>query len=102
MKYYIYILYSAQSDKFYVGHSQDPWNRLIQHNSNSKEKYTGKNQDWQIAAVFYVSPNRGDADRIEKFIKRQKSRVLIEKLVDPLFLPTGLLTLLVRVPHVRD
>jgi hypothetical protein len=36
--YYIYILHSDIADKFYVGFSSNPWNRTIQHNTNSKEK----------------------------------------------------------------
>ncbi len=39
--YYIYFLYSQAADKYYVGHSQDPFKRLEQHLSNSGDKYTG-------------------------------------------------------------
>ncbi len=100
--YYIYILYNASADKFYVGHSVDPWKRLEQHNSNTGEKFTGKYDSWELRAVFEVSDRKGDADRIEKYIKRQKNRTLIERLVDPSFIPLGFLQQLVRVPHVRD
>ena len=37
-----------------------------------------------------------------KFIKAQKSRRLLEKLIDKEFVPSGKLAQLVRVPHVRD
>ena len=67
--YYIYFLYSEAADKYYVGHSQDPFKRLEQHLSNSGDKYTGSYVDWKLKAVFEVSPLRGDADKIEKFIK---------------------------------
>ena len=100
--YYIYFLYSAIADKYYVGHSQDPWKRLEQHLSNSGDKYTGSVHDWKLMAVFEVSPLRGEADKIEKFIKRQKSRSLLKKMMQPEFKGTGLLGQLVRVPHVRD
>ena len=70
--YYLYILYSCQANKYYVGHSIDPWNRLNQHLNNSGEKFTGSYKDWQLKAVFEVSPNRGEAEKIERFIKRQK------------------------------
>ena len=102
MQYYLYILFSKQADKFYVGHSNNPWERLLQHNSNKIEKYTGKYTDWEIKAVFYVSENRGDADKLERYIKRQKSRNLLLKLVDKDFSPTGELAQLDRVPQVRD
>jgi putative endonuclease len=100
--YYIYILHSDIADKFYVGFSSNPWNRIIQHNTNSKEKFTGKVNDWCLKAVFAVSESRADVMKMEKFIKNQKSKLFLKKLVDRDFIPTGKLALLVRVPHVRD
>ena len=99
---YLYILYNSGIDKYYIGQSNDPWRRLIEHNSNNKQTYTGKSSEWTLEAVFEVSPNRGDVDKIEKFIKKQKSRTLILQLVNPEFVPTGQLAQLVRVPHARD
>jgi putative endonuclease len=100
--FYIYIIYSNTAEKFYVGHSENPWDRLVQHNENEGDKYTGKYQNWELKAVFQVSENRGDALLIEKFIKRQKSKKLLLKLIEPEFIPTGDLAQLVRVPYVRD
>jgi putative endonuclease len=100
--YYIYFLYSQAADKYYVGHSQDPFKRLEQHLSNSGDKYTGSYVDWKLKAVFEVSPIRGEADKIERFIKRQKSRNLLERMLDSKYRGTGVLAQLVRVPHVRD
>ena len=100
--FYIYIIYSNTAEKFYVGHSENPWDRLVQHNENQGDKYTGKYQNWDLKAVFQVSENRGDAILIEKFIKRQKSKKLLLKLIEPEFIPSGDLAQLVRVPYVRD
>lgn len=100
--YYIYILFSKTANKYYVGHSENPWKRVLQHNSNRIEKYTGKVQDWELKAVFEVSPLRGDADKLEKYIKKQKSKQLILKLVDESFVPGDKLGKLVRIPHMRD
>ncbi len=102
MTYYIYILFSKSSDRFYVGYAKDPWNRLTQHLNNNKDKYTGKANDWKLKAVFEVSENAGDAIKLERFIKKQKSRRLIDLLCDDHFVPQGTLAPLVRVPHVRD
>ncbi|WP_157370112.1 GIY-YIG nuclease family protein [Aquiflexum balticum] len=33
MDFYIYILYSATFDKFYIGHPENPWRRVEEHNS---------------------------------------------------------------------
>ncbi len=101
MAYYIYILYSQLADKYYVGHTRDITARIAQHLQNDSTKYTGKYKDWEIKSVFYVSEERGDAMRIEKYIKKQKSRKLIEQIINDEKLE-GELAHLVRVPHVRD
>ncbi len=102
MTYYIYIIYSISIDRYYVGYSSDPWLRLEQHLTNTKDKYTGKVNDWIFSAVFEISQSESEAIRMERFIKKQKSRKLIEQLCHPDFTPTGYLAQLVRVPHMRD
>ncbi|WP_341900113.1 GIY-YIG nuclease family protein [Fluviicola taffensis] len=101
MTYYVYILYSPLLDKYYVGYSSDPWLRLKQHNENVDDKYTGRAKDWQLACVF-LTETKSEAISIERFIKKQKSRKLLELLIDINFNPNGRLAQLVRVPHVRD
>ena len=100
--FYIYLIQSASSGKFYTGYSSDPWKRLQEHNNERTDKYTGKYADWTLRAVFQVSDLREDAVKVERFIKKQKSRNLILKLIDPAFVPDGALAQLVRVPHLRD
>ncbi len=102
MTYYIYIIHSLSINRYYIGYSSNPWNRLEQHLTNSGEKYTGQTNDWNLKAVFEVSQNESEAIQIERFIKKQKSRNLIEQLCNPDFIPVGNLAQLVRVPHVRD
>ncbi len=99
--FYIYILYSLKGDRYYLGYSSDPWKRVEQHNENKKDKYTGIFGPWKLSAVFEVSEEKSEAVKIEKFIKRQKSRRLIELLINKDFVPEGSLAQLVRVPHVR-
>jgi len=93
LMYFIYILHSNDLDKYYVGQSIDPWHRLIQHNNNPSDRYTGKAKDWKLMAVFKVSESRSEAMKLEKFI---------ESLIDKDSVFSGLLAQLVRVPHVRD
>ncbi|TDQ32566.1 GIY-YIG nuclease family protein [Zeaxanthinibacter enoshimensis] len=102
MIFYIYILYSETSDKYYVGSSQDPWNRLVQHNQTSLTTFTSKYRPWILKAVFRTNLGRGDTQILERFIKRQKSRTLLAKMIDPDFILVGRLAKLVRVPHLRD
>ena len=100
--YYLYILYSGVADKYYVGQSQDPWLRLEHHNADDKDTFTAKYRPWVLKAVFEVGNSRGDSLKLERFIKNQKSRRLIEQLIQPDFVPGSALAHLVRVPHVRD
>jgi putative endonuclease len=55
-----------------------------------------------LVAVYLVGLARGEAVVVERFVKRQKSRKLIERLVEADFVGDGVLAKLVRVPHVRD
>jgi putative endonuclease len=100
--HYIYVLYSASADRYYFGYSSDPWKRLEQHLTNRGEKYTGSFHDWELRDAFEVSVHRSDVDKIEKFVKRQKSRIFIERILEPGFKGVGVLAQLVRVPHARD
>ena len=80
--FYIYILYSVSADKFYIGHSNDPDRRMVKHNTTDFNTFTKKWRPWKLVYSFPVSPDRGDALKIERFIKQQKSRKLIEKIIN--------------------
>ena len=99
--FYIYILFSAISDKYYVGYSNDPRRRVIEHNTKPFNTYTSKHRPWRLVAAFECGSDEKKAIQIERFIKKQKSRKLIEMMIsdNPL---TGILAELVRVPDVRD
>ncbi|MBX2931669.1 MAG: GIY-YIG nuclease family protein [Chitinophagaceae bacterium] len=100
--YYIYILYSTSSNLYYIGYSNHPKRRLIEHNSSSFNTFTSKHRPWEIKAIFECSTNEAEAMHIEKFIKKQKSRKLLEQLCNPDFVPINHLARLVRVPYIRD
>ena len=102
MKYYLYIIYSNRFDIYYYGSSKDPWQRLLTHNNSPHNTYTSKYRPWELKAVFYAGNQRSTAEKVERFLKKQKSRNLIKKLIDPHFQPNGILAQLVRVPHLRD
>lgn len=100
--FYVYILYAITADKYYVGSSENPWKRVKKHNTVPFNTFTSKYRPWELAAVFEAGSSRGKAGKLEYFIKRQKSRIIIEKLIKPDFVPAGKLAQMVRVPHVRD
>ena len=55
----------------------------MEHNNPlEKSKFTAKFIPWEIAVFFPVSDSRADAMKIEKFIKSQKSKKFIIKLID--------------------
>ena len=101
MMYYIYILYSESSDKYYVGYSSDPFRRLNEHNKSLLSTYTSKHRPWDLKAIYSCGDNKTLAIELERFIKKQKSRKLIQSLIEGQIL-TGVLAQLVKVPHVRD
>ena len=99
--FYLYILYSASSNKYYVGYTNNPERRLHEHNNSEFTSYTSKHRPWVLMAVYECGEIEAEAIKIERFLKKQKSRRLIEKLIEGNEL-TGILSQLVRVPHVRD
>ena len=80
MPYYVYILFSEQRDKYYIGFTSDTLeNRLRKHNSNHKG-FTGKSGDWKIAHIEEFD-NKQAAMKRETEIKKWKSRKRIELLI---------------------
>ena len=79
--FYIYILYSPGTDKFYVGYTNDIERRLQEHNELSDNSFTSKYRPWILKSSFEVGNNRGVAMKIEKHIKRQRKRTYIEEII---------------------
>ena len=77
--YYVYILYSEKKDLYYVGSSKNPHARLKYHNTG-KKGWTKHGTPWKI--VFQKEfQDKKLATQKENFIKKQKSRKFIEKLI---------------------
>jgi putative endonuclease len=98
--FYIYLIYSASSDLYYVGYSDNPLRRLDEHNSSGHTTFSSKHRPWVMSAVFECGASRSEAMKIERFIKRQKSRDFIKKLIK-LEEFQGPLAQLV-IPYLRD
>ncbi len=79
--YWVYILYSEKIDKYYIGSTSNLQNRVEFHNSAKNKIWSKRGQPWEI--VFeHVFESKKDALKAEKFIKKQKSRKFIQKLVN--------------------
>ena len=80
--FYVYILFSKSTDRYYIGHTSDVNRRLEEHNHPEElSKYTAKGIPWNLILSFKISHSRGEARKVEKFIKMQKSRSFILKLI---------------------
>jgi putative endonuclease len=100
--YFIYIIYSDSSNLYYIGYTNDPNRRLTEHNTNSHNTFTSKHRPWAMRALFECGISESQAIIIERFIKKQKNRKLIELLCNPRFVPFGKLAQLVRAPNLSN
>ncbi|MCB0478966.1 MAG: GIY-YIG nuclease family protein [Crocinitomicaceae bacterium] len=81
MKYFVYILYSPSINKYYVGQTTNIENRLKFHNSKEYNKiWTKRGIPWTLVYKEEYE-SRSESMQREKFIKKQKSRIYIEKLI---------------------
>jgi len=78
--FYVYILYSPKSDRYYIGHTSDVNKRLEEHNNPWENKYTSKYLPWELRLFFKVSESRGEAMVVERFIKNKKAGSLSKSL----------------------
>ena|SRR5688572_7938304 len=98
----LYILKSEAEGGYYVNNSPDPFAKVIEINSNeSQETYTSKHRPWTMVALFEIKEGKLKPKEIVTFIKRHQQDNLIEKLIDPEFVPGDKLAQLVRVSHLQ-
>ena len=84
MEAYVYILYSSKLNRYYIGSTElAPEQRLELHLSKNYgySKYTAKADDW-IVYESSICNNISTARKVERYIKRMKSRKFIESLKD--------------------
>ncbi len=80
--FYVYILYSAGADKYYIGHTDDVNRRLLEHNEISEKSYTSRFRPWELKVFFPVGEERGFAMKIEKHLKKQKNKLYLEEIIN--------------------
>jgi putative endonuclease len=79
MAYFVYILKSKKSGRYYTGHAKDVPHRLTEHNGGKVASTRGKGP-WEVVYVEEL-PTRAAAAARERQIKRMKSHRWIEQLV---------------------
>ena len=80
MKYFVYILYSVDFDRYYKGQCQNLDNRIERHNSG-KEKSTAPYRPW-ILVWSGIKDTRSEAMLLERKLKnlsKAKTQYFIEK-----------------------
>ena len=78
--FHVYILYSPSADKYYVGQTDNLELRLLFHNELSETSYTSKYRPWELKKQIPAN-TRSEAVRLERIIKKRKSRKYIEGLI---------------------
>ncbi|MBC8473753.1 MAG: GIY-YIG nuclease family protein [Candidatus Omnitrophica bacterium] len=77
--HYVYILKSNKTGRYYIGETDNIGRRLGQHIAG-KSSFGKRNKE--IELVHRVETNtRGEAKRLELFLKKQKSRQFLEKFI---------------------
>ncbi|MDZ7754915.1 GIY-YIG nuclease family protein [Rhodohalobacter sp.] len=77
--HYLYILYSKKLDQYYSGHSKNVDNRLQKHNAGTS-RATHRGVPWELKRVVEF-PTKRQAIQAENWIKKMKSRIVIEKII---------------------
>lgn len=80
--HFVYIIYSASHNKFYIGESVNPINRTEQHKTGFyKTASTSYANDWELKLILTLD-NRNEALVVERDIKSMKSKVFLRNLVE--------------------
>ena len=77
--FFVYILQSMKDDSFYVGQCEDLDKRMSKH-FDGMSKYTASKRPLRLR-YFEVFDTRTEAIQREKYIKKLKSRIAIQKLI---------------------
>ena len=81
MKCFVYILQSEKTGGYYIGQTEDVALRITQHNADTNPHFTYRDRPWELKTTLECS-DRNHAMRLEAFIKKQKSRIFIEKIIN--------------------
>jgi len=79
-EFVVYILFSEDYDKTYVGFTSNLIERFKSHNYLSKKGYTIKFRPWQVIYVEFFT-TKSEALKREKFLKSGKGREFIKEII---------------------
>jgi len=79
--YQTYIIYSSSRDRFYIGHTSVGARKRLERHNEGWTRSTQSGIPWDLLYVKSFD-QKSEAIKWEYFIKRQKSRSFIQKLID--------------------
>ena len=77
---YVYILYSAVLDKYYIGHTGESIEERLRKHLSDHSGFTGKAKDWKVVFLETFA-TKEEAYTRERQLKNWKSRKRIEALI---------------------
>ncbi|WP_316633813.1 GIY-YIG nuclease family protein [uncultured Flavobacterium sp.] len=80
---FFYILYSESLDQYYIGHTSEPLQERLRKHLSNHSGFTGKAKDW-VVIYFEDFETKSLAYKRELEIKKWKSRIRVEKLINEL------------------
>jgi len=79
--HYLYIIFSREANKYYVGETNDLKRRMDEHtNGFFKGSFTTRASDWELR-LHIEFDDILKARKAEAFVKKMNSRKFIEKLI---------------------
>jgi putative endonuclease len=79
-EFVVYILFSEDYGKTYVGYTSNLIERFKSHNYLSKKGYTIKFRPWQVICVEFFT-TKSEALKREKLLKSGKGREFIKEII---------------------
>ena len=77
--YFVYILQSAKDKSYYIGYTNNIDDRIYEHNFG-RTGYTKLKRPWNLVYKEEYKTRKEAIDR-EKYLKRTKSKVYLEKII---------------------
>ena len=72
--YFLYVLWSANAKRFYIGIAEDPQARLEQHNAGIRRSWTHRHRPWELI-LKELHADYTAARKRERLLKAQKGGV---------------------------
>lgn len=77
--FYIYILYSVDFDKYYIGYTSDYLKRLECHNTSELNKYTSKYRPWVLKVFLNVVKMKVLPRNLKNLLKHKRVDNLLKR-----------------------